>query len=117
MNIKVKGGGEVWGITVRNKQAFIEELQDRVSKGYYRKSGEVGDICEKHGIELYEEVLSPMGWNSCDRCERLDDTGLYWLDCDDEPDGYFLKGCEAEDIDYCALCYDCVRALEEKGEL
>lgn len=117
MKIKVNGGGEAWAITVRTREQFIEELKDRVGKGYYIKAGEAQDVCDKHGIELYEDVLSPMGWNSCDRCEILNDSevGLYWLDYDDEPDEDFLKGLEKEGEDYCALCYYCVQAIKEKG--
>ena len=48
-----------------------EELRDKVSKNYITTYDELELACKEHGLEVYEDILSPMEWNSCDRCGKL----------------------------------------------
>lgn len=83
---------------------------------------ELGEECEKHDILLHEDVLEPIGYNTCDRCGEYGDTELdfLWVDCfpweeDYDEDQAILKAMNNEGIDYCALCWDCVSELKKKG--
>lgn len=78
--------------------------------------------CKEYNIELHEEVLEPIGWNTCDRCGECGDRELdfLWVDCfpwdeDNEGDQAIIKAIQFEGVDYCALCWDCVSELKEKG--
>ena len=99
----------------------VEDLQDQIAHGRTTIS-EVIKECEEHGIELYEEVLEPIGYNTCDRCGDYGDTeqDFLWVDCfpwdeDNEGDRAIIKAIEIEGVDYCALCWDCVSKLKKKG--
>ena len=49
------------------RQEKIEDLQDKAQ--HYRISKEELDKeCEENDIYLYDEVLEPIGFNTCDRC-------------------------------------------------
>ena len=106
------------------KQEYIERLQDMVSKNYITNIKDlntqyVNEDGTTEPIEPYEDVLSPIGWNSCDRCGALHDSelGLMWIDHfpfeeDNEEDQHLLKALEQESEDYCALCWECVNELK-----
>lgn len=103
------------------RQDKIEELQDQIEHGRI-SSAELGAECEKNEIDLHEEVLEPIGWNTCDRCGECGDSELdfLWVDSfpweeDNEGDKAIIKAMQNEGIDYCALCWNCVRELKEKG--
>lgn len=103
------------------REERIELLQDQIEHNRIT-SKELGEQCEKYGIELHEEVLSPMGWNTCDRCGECGDSELdfLWVDCfewneDNKADQAVIKAMQIEGVDYCALCWDCVNKLKEKG--
>lgn len=99
----------------------IELLQDQIEHGRI-SSAELGAECEKNDIDLHDEILAPMGWNTCDRCGEYGDSeqGFLWVDCfpwdeDNEGDKAIIKAIEIEGVDYCALCWDCVSELKKKG--
>lgn len=91
-----------------------EELQDQVSKNYILNISEL----EKYEpeIDIFNDVLSPMNWNCCDRCGALGDSGydFIWIDyLEEEYDSDLLKALVGEP-DYCAICWDCVKELKNK---
>ena len=103
------------------REEKIELLQDQIEHGRI-SSAELGAECEKWDIELHEEVLEPIGWNTCDRCGECGDSELdfLWWDNYDfweqsKDDKAIIKAVEIEGVDYCALCWDCVKELKEKG--
>ena len=100
----------------------IELLQDQVKHGRI-SSAELGAECEKNEIDLHEEVLEPIGWSTCDRCGECGDSELdfLWVDYfpwdeDDEGDKAIIKAMQSEGVDYCALCWNCVKKLKERGK-
>ena len=103
------------------RQDKIDLLQDQAQ--HYRISKEeLGKECEENDIELHEEVLEPIGFNTCDRCGEYgwSEQDFLWVDCfpwdeDNEGDKAIIKAMQNEGIDYCALCWDCVNKLKEKG--
>ena len=102
------------------REERIETLQDQITHGRI-SSAELGAECEKHDIDLHDEVLSPIGFNTCDKCGEYGDSELafLWVDSydwnEDKDDKAILKAIELEGVDYCALCWDCVSKLKEKG--
>lgn len=73
-------------------------------------------MCKKQGLDAFEDVLSGIGWNCCDRCHKLGDSELdfLWLDCCGEgEDAALLRGLDGE---YCAVCWDCAEELKMKGK-
>ena len=98
----------------------IEELQDKVRKNYITNIEELNKY--EPEIDVFNEVLSPMGFNICERCGECGDSELdfLWVDYfpwdeDDKDDKSILKAIEIEGVDYCALCWDCVDELKKKG--
>ena len=105
-----------------NRQEKIDELQNKAQ--HYRISKEeLGKECEDNDIDLHDEVLEPIGFNTCERCGEYgwSEQDFLWVDSydwweEDEDDKAILKAIEIEGIDYCALCWDCVNELKEKGK-
>ena len=105
-----------------NRQEKIDELQDKAQ--HYRISKEeLGKECEDNDIDLHDEVLEPIGFNTCDRCGEYGDSeqDFLWGDNydwwrEDKDDKAILKAIEIEGVDYCALCWDCINELKEKGK-
>lgn len=103
------------------RQEKIDLLQDQAQ--HYRISKEeLGKECEENDIELYDEVLFPIGFNTCDRCGEYGwgELDFLWVDSfewdeDNKGDKAIIKAMQNEGIDYCALCWDCVNELKEKG--
>lgn len=102
------------------REEKIEELQDKVSKNYITNIEELNEY--EPEIDVINEVLSPIGFNICDRCGECGDSELdfLWVDYfpwdeDSEGDRAIIKAIEIEGVDYCALCWDCVSKLKEKG--
>ena len=103
------------------REEVIEELQDKISKNYICKIDDLTKETKRFDLEPYEDVLSPMGWNCCDRCGELGDSelDLMWVDCfpfedDNEEDQHLLKVLGQEGEDYCAVCWGCVKELRHK---
>ena len=100
----------------RDLSAEKEQLQDKVWKNYILNIRDLESECERLGLEPYEDVLSGMEYNSCDRCGDLwaSDT-LIWLDyIDDElsaKDECMLRGVEKSGEEYCCICDKCYRDL------
>ena len=102
------------------REEKIELLQDKVSKNYITNIEELNKY--EPEIDVINEVLSPIGFNICDRCGECGDGELdfLWVDYfpwdeEDEDDKAILKAIEVEGVDYCALCWDCVDKLKKKG--
>ena len=105
------------------KQERIKLLQNQVQDNRI-DIDKLEEECKHYGIDLFDEVIHPIGYNLCDRCGDFGDSeqGFLWVDCfdwqDDNPkDQAVIKAMEQEGIDYCALCWDCVNKLAEKGGL
>lgn len=103
------------------RQGNIELLQDQVQ---HRRItiDELEKQCEDKVIDMFDEVIHPIGYNLCDRCGDYGDSELdfLWVDYypweDDNPkDQAILKALELEGIDYCAVCWECVEKLTKKG--
>ena len=102
-------------------QDIIEYLQDQVEHNRITTK-ELGEECEKHKIELHEEVLAPIGYNTCDRCGGYGNSeqdflwveGFDWED-DNPKDQAVIKAIDQEGVDYCAICWGCVNKLAKKG--
>lgn len=115
---------EAWDIEFRSKADIVEDLQGRVRKNHLATIKELSAECGD-AIEPYEDVLSPMGWNCCDKCgDMYPSEELIWTDYieydESNPKDRALKrGLElempAEDY-YGALCDDCVKEIIKKGE-
>lgn len=106
------------GVTARK----IEELRNDVDK--FANIADLEQECEPLDIDPYEDVLFPTGHNTCDRCGRIRDGrfGLFWLDGFDwednnSTDQAILNALDKEQVDYCAICYDCLNELRKKGEV
>lgn len=104
------------------KQDIVELLQDQVLHNRITMN-ELEKECKQHNIDLFDEVIHPVGYNLCDRCGNYGDSeqDFLWVDCfnwqEDNPrDQAVIRALEQEGIDYCALCWDCVNKLAEKGE-
>lgn len=103
------------------REEKIEDLQDKVSKNYITNIEELNKY--EPEIDVINEVLSPIGFNICDRCGECGDGELnfLWVDYypwekDNEDDQAIIKAIEIEGVDYCALCWGCVSKLKEKGK-
>lgn len=110
------------------RQDKIEELQDRVE---HNKISNIDDLkleisCAEYDgeevIEPIDDILAPIGFTYCDRCGECGDSELdfLWWDNYDwweqsKDDKAIIKAVKAEKADYCALCWNCVRELKEKG--
>lgn len=102
-------------------EEMINLLQDQ-AQHYRITAKELESECEKYNIAEYEDVLEPIGFNICDRCGEYgwSEQDFLWTDWfawdeDNEGDRAIIKAINDEGIDYCALCWDCVNKLKEKG--
>ena len=85
------------------RQEKIDELQDKISKNYITNIEELNKY--EPEIDVFNEVLSPMGWNICDKCGALYKSDeLCWVDYLD-PD---------YDQELCAICYECAKELRHE---
>lgn len=103
-------------------EEIIEELQDAIQHNRI-DDVELDRACCEHRLDLFDDLLSPIGYSLCDRCGDYGDSELdfFWLDGfdwdeDDPRDKAILKALNEEKQDYCALCWDCVKELEKKGK-
>lgn len=104
------------------RQEKIEELQNRVrhnSIGYFDDLNLEISCAEYDGdepIEAIDDVLMPIEFNICDKCGALyPSEELCWVDyLDPEYDQDLIDNIMAEDEDYCALCYECVKQLRKE---
>ena len=105
------------------RHIIIENLQDQVSKNNILTYDELDEECKRYGLEVYEDILSPMEWNSCDRCDDLWETdrllwteGFEW-DEDDEVEmaiaQYIEDKWEAGEY-WSALCPKCMNEITNK---
>ncbi len=105
------------------KREIIEELQDKIHHNRIGKISELEKLCEPHGIDAFEDVILPMGFNVCEKCGDICDSEmeLFWIDgfdWDEEnnpKDKAILKALLDEPVDYCAVCYPCLHSLANKG--
>lgn len=102
------------------REEKIEQLQDQVE--HNRITGkELGEICDKYNLSVYEDVLSPIEYTYCDRCgalERVDEAcWVDYMDLDDENDKKVHVLLMKEDKNCCAICDMCYHELaNKKGE-
>lgn len=103
------------------RQEKIELLQDQIRHNRIDKY-ELETECKEWGLDLYEDILFPIGYNTCDRCENYGDSELdfCWVDGFDwdeenEGDKAILKAMAEEHNDYCAVCWECINTLRKKG--
>lgn len=107
---------------ILTRQEKIEVLQDWVSKNSILTADTLKDACATEqiyggeDIDWFDDILSPMEWNCCDRCGALYPSEmLYWLDyC--EPSEELIAGAVNEQTDYCAICEECAKELYNKGK-
>lgn len=110
------------------RQEAIEDLQNRVYKNRFADLEELEQTIKTmdydgEPIEAFDDVLSGIGYNVCDKCGALCDSeqDLLWIDGADfdedaESDRALLKALEQEPYEYCAICYDCYDILVKKGK-
>lgn len=102
------------------REEKIEQLQDWVSKNHITTLDDLKleiSCAEYEGepIDEYDDILSQMEWNSCDRCGNLDDNmNLYWLEYDEDLSENLLKNMAREGVEYCAVCEECKKELEKE---
>lgn len=101
-----------------SKQERIELIQDWVEHNHITTADELEKECKKYGLDWFDDILSPLEWNSCDRCGALwESEQLYWEYCDwAEESEELQRGLKLDGGEYTALCENCVRELCEKGE-
>lgn len=100
------------------KQDIIEKIQGDVEHNRIATDKELKAECEKHGLDWFDDILSPLEWNCCDRCGTLyPSEALFWESADW---GYenkaLVRGIQAEKVEYMALCEECVKELKAEGE-
>lgn len=102
------------------RQEKIGDLQDKVSKNYITNIEELKKY--EPEIDVFNDVLSNMEWNMCDRCGDLHDSQDFcWIDDfpfeeDNEDDQAILRALANEEFDYCAVCWKCINELKKKGK-
>ena len=112
-------------MSVMTKQDKINILQGWVQHSHLTHLKNLELACKDDHIDAYEDVLFPMGWNTCDRCGALGDSeldfcwvdGFDWQD-DNEDDQAILRaiGEEENRDNYCAICWECINELKKKGK-
>lgn len=104
-----------------DKQEKIEVLQDWVRKNSLTHDKNLKDACKLNSesgepIDWFDDVLAPIGWNCCDRCGALGESELdfVWVDyLDEQEDKQLLDNIAKEKVEYCALCWNCVKELKK----
>lgn len=101
------------------REDYIEMLHDSIEHNKILTYEELKAECEPYRLDA-SEVLSDMGWNSCDRCGILADTELdlvwleYWSGWEEEEQA--VKAAMArENSEYTAICSKCFTTLKAKG--
>lgn len=105
------------------KQEKIEQLQDWVSKNHIHDLDSLNleiSCAEYDGddvIDAYDDILSPLELNTCDRCGDIWESERLFWECGDwdQDNEDLIKGIDIEGKDYTALCGKCVKELIEKG--
>ena len=97
-------------------RTVAEDLQDKVQHNRIANIKDLERECAKYGLDPYDDILSEIEFNSCERCGDLyPSEQLIWLDYA-EPSADLLKGVAKEKVDYCAICDDCAKQLIELGK-
>lgn len=105
---------------------IIDDIRNRVGKNRFANIDELEKECKRFAfdIEPFDDILSPMGWNCCDRCGELGDSelDLNWLEygffdyIDDNPKAQaILRGYEKEEWEYACVCDRCIEQMAAKG--
>lgn len=108
------------------KQEYIEQLQDLVETNKITNIKDlqtqfVNEDGSLEPIEIYDEVLSPIEFNACDKCGALERTDhLCWVEQfpfedDNKNDQAILKALREDKEDYSALCWECMNEFKNKG--
>lgn len=98
------------------RQEKIEDLQDKVSKNYITDIDELMEY--EPEIDVFNDVLSPMGWNTCDTCGGLYPSDeMCWVDyLDPEYDQDLIDAIKLHGKDVCAVCYECAKEFNHEAE-
>lgn len=101
-----------------SKEERIRECQDWVEHHHLTEIHPLAQFADKYGFDPYEDVLFPIGYNTCDRCGAIEISEcLKWVDemcwVDDEQE-IVAYNMAQEGADYCALCTDCFIELCEE---
>lgn len=115
-----------WQIDIQPVETVIAEIKDKVSKNNIQTLKDLERECERYDLEVYEDILSPMEWNSCDKCGALgcSDGDFLWVegfewDEHDEVEVLVARTIEsAWDLGeyWSALCWDCVAEIKQKAK-
>lgn len=113
-----------------SREEQIEYLRNEVLSENICYIDDLKQACEKYNkenpkaepINEFDDIVFPIGWNSCDRCGRLADSewNMFWLDGfdwnDDDPAEVRMQKrlLEEKDGDYVAICYGCVAELKRE---
>lgn len=110
------------------RQDIIRELQNQIGKNRIQNIDDLKleiSCAEYEGdepIDEYEDVIFPMGYNTCDKCGAIGDSelDLFWIDGFDWEDGNpkdeaIIRGLQKEKADYCAICYLCLHEIMNNG--
>lgn len=100
------------------RHEIIENLQDQVQHNMLATEKELKKECKKCGLDMWEDILHPMEWNSCERCGSLwESDQLYWQYCDwSEESEELQRGLKKDGGEYTTLCENCVRELCDMGK-
>ena len=100
------------------KDEVIDEIRTKCYKQYITTFGELCNVCDLEGVEPFDDVLSPIEWDCCDRCGDLHDSDNFmWVqgfpfEDDNEGDQKLLKALDKVNNEYDTLCWKCVRELK-----
>lgn len=106
------------------RQDVIEELRSRVRHNSINNFDDLKleiSCAEYDGdtIDEIDDILSPIGFNICDKCGSLEySEDLCWVDyLEEDYDSDLIKSIEKYDIEHntelCAVCYECVKELRK----
>lgn len=100
------------------RQDVIDDLQNRIWKGRIQTLDELTEVCEEQNLEPYDDILSPMEWNTCDLCGALSPSDeMCWTDClDPDEDKDLIEYINSREEELCALCWECVKKLKKKAQ-
>lgn len=101
----------------RIRKNRIDYLRSEVQHNRLVWYEDLEEICNTFGIEPYDDVLSDIACNVCDRCGIIDDSeNLIWTDCLEEGndcDEAFYRGMQHEGREYTSVCTNCYREVRK----
>lgn len=114
------------------RQDIIDDLKNRIWKGRIQTLDQLkleiscADYDGDEPIDEFEDILSPMEWNSCDRCGALgeSDGDFLWYEGfefneDDEVEmrvAHTIENSWENGEYWSALCWECMNELKKKAQ-